>query len=439
VGSGVKPSAGEPVPLDGPPLEAAPAAAQSTIPTEGPADARAPSATALPGGTGNSTAVDKPADRGGLAGMLPLEPAPSSMNVLPAATARGTAPWPSAPRTDSQVVRTAMEKPESPAKEPKHAGKKAGHAVARVGEEIITFHDLIVATRENLKKYPELKARAFNSAEQLEVSRATESIAKHTLQSLIDRSLLAQEAKHHIDSKNLGQVYQEADKFWRDQEVLPLERRYNVDSEYKLKERLAEEGRSLDAMRLEFRQVFLAESYLQQKLKEHLKVELPDLLKYYNEHVQKREFDHPAQITWRELVVEVEKYPSRAAAEQKAAALLERLKKGEDFAKLAKTESDGPTASKNRGGMMKTSPGAYAVAAVNQALESLPLNQTSGLLSGPDSFHIVRVENRRAAGAASFEEVQDKIKPILVNEKYQVQRNAVLAKLRRNTLIEVYL
>ena len=111
-------------------------------------------------------------------------------------------------------------------------------------------------------------------------------LVRQALIGLIDRSVLVQEAKRHIkDKKMLEQVYQEADKIFYEQEVLPLQRKYSVDSEAKVKERLAEEGRSLEAMRLSFRQVFLAQSYMYQKLKDRLKVELPDMLKYYNDHV----------------------------------------------------------------------------------------------------------------------------------------------------------
>ena len=84
---------------------------------------------------------------------------------------------------------------------------------------------------------------------------------------------------------------------------------------------------------------------------------------------------------------------------------------------------------------MRTTPGGYAVAAVNDALNSLPIGQTSGVLEGSDSFHIVRVENRRAAGPATFEEVQDKILPMLVDRKRAAERAAYLAKLRRKTFI----
>ena len=117
---------------------------------------------------------------------------------------------------------------------------------------------------------------------------------------------------------------------------------------------------------------------------------------------------------------------------------MEALKRGEDLAKLARSQSDGPTGSRNRGGLMETSPGGYAVVPVNSALMSLPIGQISGVIEGPQSFHIVKVENRRPAGPASFEEVQDKIKPIVQNQKILAERTAYINKLRRKTLITVY-
>ena len=197
-----------------------------------------------------------------------------------------------------------------------------------------------------------------------------------TLENLIDRCLLVQEAKRNIkDKKMLDQVYEKSDEMWHVNEILPLERKYNVDSELQLKEKLAAESRSLDAMKESFRQTFLAKIYLDQKLRDRVNVELPDLLRYYNEHLNTHEFDRPAQIRWRELVVEVAKYDSPAAARRKADGLLDAVKKGEDLATLARAQSDGVASSRNQGGLMETSPGGYAIAAVNSALLSLPMGK----------------------------------------------------------------
>jgi peptidyl-prolyl cis-trans isomerase SurA len=348
-------------------------------------------------------------------------------------------PGPAPPHRDPQVVRTSGTDPKPDAKDRRRLPLEPGCPIARVGDEIITYHDLVLATRERLPRNLMPQGQEFNSEQQIELINHINRMKIDTLESLIERSMLFQEAKRHIkDPKVLDRIYEDADKYWHDNEIVPLEREYNVETEQQLKERLARQGRSLDAMHQNFRQLNLCRDYLHAKLKDRINVELPDLLKYYNEHVTKHEFDRSAQITWRELLIEVPKYPSREAARRKADGLLLSLQQGGDFAKLARAESDGPTGSRNRGGLMETSPGGYAVAAVNRAIESLPIGQTSGVIEGPESFHIVKVESRRVAGPASFEEVQDKIKPIVQSQKFQAESAAYINKLRRQTPITIY-
>ena len=86
--------------------------------------------------------------------------------------------------------------------------------------------------------------------DQREANKIREGFARQTLNNLIDRSLLAQEARRHIkDAKLIDRFHEEADTRFHDDRVVPLLRQYNVDTEYKLKERLTEEGRSLDETR----------------------------------------------------------------------------------------------------------------------------------------------------------------------------------------------
>ena len=207
------------------------------------------------------------------------------------------------------------------------------------------------------------------------------------------------------------------------------------DTEQLLREKLKEQGISLEAMHQNFRQEFIASSLVQQKLKDRVKADYPDLIRYYSEHVSAHDFDRPAQITWRELVVEVNKYPSREAARQKVNSFYEKLRRGANFEQLARTESDGPTSSRDKGGLMQTSPEAYAVPTVNAALKTLPIAQVSGILEGENSFHIVKVENRRAAGPASFEEVQDQLRSAILEKKTHEERVAYIAKLRQKAYI----
>ena len=327
-------------------------------------------------------------------------------------------------------MRTAYQSPASDAQTPstKHSSKSADQIAAKVGSEVITLQDLIVAIKEFCKE----KNINPNQLPPEEKNK----IAGGVLRNLIERSLLAQEAKHAIkDPKQYDQFLQVADKVWREEQLPPLQYQYAVDNEQALREKLREQGRSLEGMHQTFRQVFIAESFRHEKLKDKLKVELPDLLKYYSEQVGQHKFDRPAQITWREIVVEVAKYPSRDAANQKANALYEKLQRGADFAKLARAESDGPTSSREQGGLMQTSPGAYNVAVVNAALDALPIGKFSGILDGDNSFHIIKVEARRPAGPATFEEVQDPIRTILTEKKFHAESAAYISKLRQKAYI----
>ena len=66
-----------------------------------------------------------------------------------------------------------------------------------------------------------------------------------TLENLINRSLLVQEAKHHMgkkDAKLLDLFNEAADQAFRQSEIIPLQRQYQVDTEYQLKEKLALQG-----------------------------------------------------------------------------------------------------------------------------------------------------------------------------------------------------
>jgi peptidyl-prolyl cis-trans isomerase SurA len=307
--------------------------------------------------------------------------------------------------------------------------REAGRAVARVGDEIITQYDLVVAIKEQLHKRPGMRAPNQDELTML---------SKGVLMGLIERSLLIQEAKREVKNpKQLDQVLDYAEKLWHDEELPPLLKKYMAENEYQLKQKMAEHKprRSLDFIHEQFRQDFLAQAFLQQKLGDKLRVGLPEMLKYYNDHQRDRDFQRPALITWHEIVVESARHASSAEAKAKASQIFERLQRGEKFEDLAKAESDGPSLSKSNGGLMETSPGSYAVPVVNEALGQLPLGQVSTVLEGPSSFHIVRVDKRQAAGPISFEEAQDQIRKSLYNEKVQQERVALLDRLRRQTLV----
>jgi parvulin-like peptidyl-prolyl isomerase len=326
-------------------------------------------------------------------------------------------------KVDSQVTTTAADPTAMHAEGSPVKLTEAGHIAARVGDEVITLNELTAAVKERITKLP----GGYKPNHQ-EIKMLTSQV----LDILIERSTIIQEAKRELKKpEQIKLLYDYADKAFREEEVPPLLRQYAVENEHKLKLKLAEQGKSLDHMRETYRQEFLAKGFLEQKLKHRITVTVPEMRDYYNAHID--DFNRPEQWTWREVLIEVDKHPNRAAARRKAEAILDRLRRGEDFAKVAQAESEGPN--RASGGLWETAPESYAVAAVNNAVKALPIGQVSPIIEGPSSYHLVRAEARRPAGPATFAEVQDRIRRIVHHRKADTESNAFLDKLRQRTIV----
>jgi parvulin-like peptidyl-prolyl isomerase len=389
------------------PGEAAPASAA-------PAGASPPQAQST--SAGDSTTPDA------------LDLAAAAPEAATGSISRKTAPRVPAPEPPPQVdteVQTVAADPVANdpasmrAKLSSKGPEQAGLIAARVGNDVITLQELQKAV-DGRRKGMRLSNEELNM------------LASRALDDLIDQTLLIQETRRTIkDAKKFAMFKEYVNKLWIDEELPPLLRQFKVQNEYELRQKLDAKHISLDALREEFSKTRMAREFMEMNLRPRMTVDLPEMRDHYNAHL--KDFNRPAQITWREVVVELPKHAARGEARRKADALLNRLRHGEDFARLAKAESESP--SPDEGGLWKTSPGASVVPAVNDALARLPLNQISSVLEGPSSFHIVRVEGRRESGVARFDEVQTEIRYALLEQKYQREVRELINKLRAGSLI----
>jgi parvulin-like peptidyl-prolyl isomerase len=366
-----------------------------------------------------------------------IAPAPVPSSPPPAADpAPILEPPPAATPPSPAPVVDPEVRPASMRKEPRDAavrsevdsGQLVGSTIATVGGVPIGLRDLEDAVREwrrtNVPKGQTITREDLNQ------------LAESLLEQLIDRQLYVQEAKRILlKTDKQKQLFEEfATKQWKEREIPRLVRKYRAKNEIDLRQKLAESGRSIELMRQNYLTDTLAREFLHQKLKGRLNEPAPqELYAYYQAHLD--EFDRSAQVTWREVAVKIPPGADRAASWSRARELHERLRRGEDFATVAKSASQGPTADK--GGLWQTEPGASAVPAVNTALESLPLNQLSTILEGPNSLHIVRVEARRPAGPQPWEdgEVQHTIREKLNEQAFRAAMEAYTKDLRQRTVI----
>lgn len=112
---------------------------------------------------------------------------------------------------------------------------------------------------------------------------------------------------------------------------------------------------------------------------------------------------------------------TKEEARKKAQTLLARLRKGEDFARLAKENSDDP-GSKDNGGEYEFFGRGKMVPEFETAAFALKPGEVSDLVETQFGFHIIKLEARRtAAPPATDQKVRKQITDKLVQEKIEAR------------------
>lgn len=117
---------------------------------------------------------------------------------------------------------------------------------------------------------------------------------------------------------------------------------------------------------------------------------------------------------------------TKEEAKQKAQAILERVRKGEDFAKLAKENSDDP-GSKDKGGEYDFFGKGRMVPEFEETAFKLNPGQISDLVETQFGFHIIQLEERRSATSASDPKVRQQITEKLKQEKLEARIEEITA------------
>ena len=128
----------------------------------------------------------------------------------------------------------------------------------------------------------------------------------------------------------------------------------------------------------------------------------------------------------------------RQSRHAKAEALLARIRKGEDFAAVAREASEDP-GSASRGGELGVFAKGQMVPAFEQAAFALPVGQVSDVVESPFGFHIIKVHERVPAGKVPFETARDQIKNHLAQSRREKAVTGFMQGLKAKAKIETYL
>lgn len=146
---------------------------------------------------------------------------------------------------------------------------------------------------------------------------------------------------------------------------------------------------------------------------------------YYNTNID--QFSNPEQVRASHILFKTEG-KDEAAVRKQAEAVLKQARAGADFAELARKHSE-DEASKAGGGNLGFFGRGAMVKQFEDAAFALEPGQISDLVQTSYGFHIIKVEEKRAAGQRPIDEVRDQIVEQLKWQQAQDRASALAARL----------
>jgi peptidyl-prolyl cis-trans isomerase C len=247
------------------------------------------------------------------------------------------------------------------------------------------------------------------------------------LESLIERELLFQESK-----KKGIQVKSEAVS----DQLQKIKQRYPNQEEFK--KLLSSMGLTESDVLSQIARGMAIQELIDKEVAEKIKVSDEETKSFYDRNPQL--FQQPEQVKASHILIKVQ---SNAPDEQKAEArkkietVQQKVQKGEDFATLAKTYSEGPSGPK--GGDLGYFRRGQMVKPFEEAAFSLKPNETSDIVETQFGYHLIKVDDKKPAKKMAYAEVKDRLSKHLKKQKTDSETNAYIETLRKDAKIEKFL
>jgi peptidyl-prolyl cis-trans isomerase C len=169
------------------------------------------------------------------------------------------------------------------------------------------------------------------------------------------------------------------------------------------------------------------------------KIEITDkeTRSYYDDNPQL--FQQPEQIKASHILIKVDASATdaqKAEARKKISEIQQKMKKGEDFASLAKTYSEGPSGP--RGGDLGYFGRGQMVKPFEEAAFKLKPDETSDIVETRFGYHLIKVIEKKPAKKLAYTEVKEQLNERLKKQKLNAEADTYIKSLRQGAKIEKF-
>jgi parvulin-like peptidyl-prolyl isomerase len=297
--------------------------------------------------------------------------------------------------------------------------------LVRVNGEIITKTEFEQRQVSTLRQRPEFANTTQPTAE---LKKAIAEITPDLILNAVDELLLVQRGKEMGFTLSDQQFASIVDN---------IKKENKLQNEEDFQAALKQEGMTMADFHKTMERNMLVSRVQQQEVADKVSVSEAEAQEYYAAH--KQEFTTPAEITLREIVINLptSNGPTSVADEEatraKAENIRHRVLGGEPFAKLAAELSD--AASKADGGLIGPFKMTDVTPALQKVINPLKIGEMSQVLRIGKGYQILELETRSAEAVKSFDAARPDIAEKVGQGKLRAETTKYVDKLREQAII----
>jgi len=277
----------------------------------------------------------------------------------------------------------------------------------------------------------------------LELDRAVKvMLAQNQMQQPLDPEIMKQAQEAALEQLTAAELlYQEAAKLEpKDLEKQVAEKvaqnRAKFGSDAEFEKALSGVDMTTKDMRDFTRKDIVISNFIETQFADKVTVSDLEARKFYDDN-QDKYFKKPESARASHILIGSDEKiapEDRKKAKEKAEALLKRIKGGEDFAALAKSDSTCPSSS--QGGDLGSFGRGQMVPAFEKAAFALKPGETSNVVETQFGYHIIKLTEKHEASTEKFDDVKGKIVEFLKREKVQKGISSFVSNLKKTAKIE---
>lgn len=305
--------------------------------------------------------------------------------------------------------------------------------IARINNEIITRTEFAHA-RDQLRQ--DIQQQVPQEADKIYAERQ-----RDILRDLIDQQLLLQKGK------DLG-ITGDTELIKRLDE---MRKQMGLQTMEELEKAAESQGVSYEEFKQNTRNQIITQRVIGQEVGSHMTLGKDEVKKFYDEH--QAEMRQPERVRLSEILIAPKAAPAAsgtdgtpppspvdpdaalATAQTEAQDLVEQIRKGADFADLAKKYSNGPSAAD--GGDLKYFARGVLAKELEDKVFALKAGDVTDVIRTKQGFVILKVTEHQNGGVPTLKEAEPRIQDALYMQKLQPSLRVYLTKLREDAYIDI--